>query len=283
MGGGSVIDSAKVVSVFSETKNFGFVESLVRNKTGKEKYSLAPIIAIPTTAGTGSEVTPWATIWDMDEKKKYSLHLPDLWCVTAIGDPTLTLSMPKDITIQTGLDALSHSLEAIWNKNANSTSTNYAIKAAKEIIEVLPLLVDDLNNIELRSRMLKASLEAGLAFSNTQTAIAHAISYYLTAQRGTPHGVACSFSLPAIIKQVMGFNSQIDQSLVQIFGDLSSEPIRKMYQNINYNYKNYYSKIDFECLYSSVVDSARSKNFIFDNSITEAILNEMKIEGNNDK
>jgi len=197
VGGGSVIDSAKVLSVFSPGKGFELISSML--KAGDNpSYQKKQLIAVPTTAGTGSEVTPWATVWDYNEKKKYSFQTEDLWPNQCICDPCLTLTMPREITVQTGLDALSHSLEAIWNKNANPISTDYAVSAAKDVIEVLPKVYDELDNMGYRTKMMYAALKAGLAFSNTQTAIAHAVSYHLTMHKGIPHGLACSFLLSEI-------------------------------------------------------------------------------------
>jgi len=198
LGGGSVLDTAKVLSVQPADGQFASLEGLI--KGAKADYTVNPLLAIPTTAGTGSEVTPWATVWDMGAGEKYSLHLPDLWPQACVCQPSLTKSMPWDLTLHTGLDALSHSLEAIWNKNANLISTGYVITAAKKIVRTLPRLREDLSNLELRTDMMYAALQAGLAFSNTKTALAHAISYYLTAHKGIPHGLAAGFPLPHIIK-----------------------------------------------------------------------------------
>lgn len=97
IGGGSVLDASKYFSVYNEKKESKFVTSLIKGNIEKKDYKTIPIISVPTTAGTGSEITPWATIWDMDEKKKYSLHLPELFSQIALYDPTVTLSVPKDI------------------------------------------------------------------------------------------------------------------------------------------------------------------------------------------
>lgn len=196
-------------------------------------YNLMPIISVSTTAGTGSEITPWATIWDMDEKKKYSLHLPDLFSEVALYDPTLTLSVPLDITIQTGLDTLSHALESIWNKNANPITINYAIKSAKLIVDNLVLLCNNLESIEYRDNIMKACMYAGLAFSNTQTAIAHAMSYYITAHKNIDHGIACSFTLPMLIDNIIGKYEFIDDAIVEIFGELSSDKLRDILKELN--------------------------------------------------
>lgn len=233
IGGGSVIDASKFFSVYNQKKEYQFVEDIIKGKLSKKDYKLTPIISVPTTAGTGSEITPWATIWDMSEKKKYSLHLTDLFSEIAIYDPILTLSVPKDITIQTGLDTLSHALESIWNKNANEITINYAIKSAKLIVENLVALSNNLENLKYRDKVLKASMYAGLAFSNTQTALAHAMSYYITAYKGVPHGIACSFTLPMLIDNIIGKYEFIDGAFLEIFGILSSKPLRELLKDLD--------------------------------------------------
>jgi len=233
IGGGSVMDVAKFISVHNTNKDYQFVEDLTKEKILKKDYKIIPIISIPTTAGTGSEVTPYSTIWNVQEKQKYSLNLPDLFSEVAIYDPVLTLTVPKDITIQTGLDALSHSLESIWNKNASPVTINYAVKSAKLIVNNLVNLTNDLDNLDLRDDMMMACMYAGLAFSNTQTAIAHAISYYVTAHKGIPHGLACSFTLPMLIDNIIGEYNFIDESLVEVFGELSSNRLRSLLKELN--------------------------------------------------
>ena len=232
IGGGSVIDSAKIFSVYNKKREFNFVNAMSRGEIKKKNYNLIPLIAIPTTAGTGSELTPWATIWDMEEKKKYSLHLDNLFPDVAIYDPMLTLSVPKEITIQTGLDTLSHALESIWNKNANPISTNHAINSAKLIMEYLPKLANELDNIEYRDKVMLACMFAGSSFSNTQTALAHAISYYITAEKGVPHGIACSFMLPTMIDSITGKYDLIDEALFKIFGENGSKKIRYLFDEL---------------------------------------------------
>jgi len=142
----------------------------------------------------------WATIWDMEEKKKYSLSHPRLYPEIALLDPELTLTLPEKETIYTGLDALSHAMEAIWNKNHNPVSDMFALKAIELIRKHLPELRHDPGNIDLRTSLLHASLFAGLAFSNTKTALAHSISYPLTTHFNIPHGLACALPLPHILR-----------------------------------------------------------------------------------
>ena len=247
IGGGSVIDSAKYFSVYNKNnKDRTFVTKLIKRQINEE-YFIKPFISVPTTAGTGSEITPWATIWDMDEKKKYSLHLPELFSKIAIYDPTLTLSVPKDITIQTALDTLSHALESIWNKNSNEITINYAIKSAKLIVENILPLVNNLQNLKYRDNIMKACMYAGLAFSNTQTAIAHAMSYYITVYKNISHGIACSFTLPLLIDNIIGKYNFVDKALIEIFGELNSLKLRNILKELNISTKfKYYGIKDKE-------------------------------------
>jgi len=225
LGGGSVIDSVKVFA--TADGDFGNVSRFLETGQGAEILSATPIIAVPTTAGTGSEVTCWATVWNEAEGKKYSLARPNLYPQLALVDPKLMCGKPLGLTVSTGLDALSHSLESLWNVNANPVSANHAVYASQEVLNVLPALAKDLGNLELRSRMARAAMFAGLAFSNTKTAIAHSLSYPITLKHNVPHGIACSFSLPIVIESVRGTGGLCEEALTRIFdGDLKGAVTR---------------------------------------------------------
>jgi phosphonate metabolism-associated iron-containing alcohol dehydrogenase len=184
------------------------------------------LIAVPTTAGTGSEVTPWATLWDRSSgtPRKHSLHVRETWPAAALVDPELTLSAPEAVTRNSALDALSHSLESIWNVNANPVSDTFAVEAARTIIATLPRLVSDPGDREARTRMSRAALFAGLAFSNTKTALAHSVSYEMTLRHGLPHGLACSFTLPLVWRSARGADPARDEVLSRIFGAEEADP-----------------------------------------------------------
>jgi phosphonate metabolism-associated iron-containing alcohol dehydrogenase len=216
LGGGSVIDAAKVLAA----GRWGFdpVRRYLETGSGEDDLSSFPIIAVPTTAGTGSEVTRWATVWDTKSRRKYSLARPELYPTHAVVDPELTVGMPRELTVSTGLDALSHALESLWNRNANPVSTNHAVFAATELIGTLPRLANDLANAGFRARVARAALCAGLAFSNTRTALAHSVSYPITLRYGIAHGIACSFSLAMVMASVIGADADCDESLRRIFG-----------------------------------------------------------------
>jgi len=262
IGGGSVMDTAKFVAVHNN-KGYQFVENLTKGKMESKDYKVIPIISIPTTAGTGSEVSPYSTIWDMQSKQKYSLNLPDLFCEVAIYDPVLTLSVPKQITIQTGLDTLSHALESIWNKNANHITVSYAVKSAKLVMGNLVELSNDLKNLEYRSNIMKACMYAGFAFSNTQTAIAHAMSYYITTHKNIDHGIACSFTLPMLIDNVIGQYDFIDIALKEIFGELSSNKLRRFLKELEVStvFQDYgIDNSEFKKILISLENSQRADN-----------------------
>lgn len=227
LGGGSVMDAAKTAMAALGTGINSIEELLEFSNSFRHRV---PAIFIPTTHGTGSEVTMWGSIWNMREKKKHSISHTDLYPNVAVLDGSLTLSLPLDISLTTLLDALSHSFEAIWSKNANPTSTDYAIQAICLILENVHELKKDLKNIQVRKSLIKAACIAGLAFSNTKTAAAHSISYPLTAHFGIPHGIACSLSLIPLLS----INAlRIEKPLASILKRLSMDDLEELRKIIN--------------------------------------------------
>ena len=220
VGGGSAIDTAKLLQVATARGDFEDAFAALSAGRQPEVARAFPLIAVPTTAGTGSEVTPWATLWDRSSKepKKYSLHVEQTWPEAALVDPELTLSAPPSVTRNSALDALSHSLESIWNVNANPVSDTLAVQAARGVVATLPALVERPADGALRTAMSRSSLMAGLAFSNTRTALAHSISYEMTLRHGLPHGLACSFTLPLVWRLAAGADPARDAVLAQVFG-----------------------------------------------------------------
>lgn len=213
IGGGSAMDLAKVVMAHLCLEKSDIYELL---EYDGEFSQTIPSVFLPTTHGTASEVTMWGTVWNLEEEKKYSISHPNLYPTVAILDGNLTLSLPMDISITTVMDALSHSFESIWNKNAHHISTDFAISAICSILENGKMLKENPTDLEIRNNLLKASSVAGLAFSNTTTAAAHSISYPLTIHYGIPHGVAASISL---------------LPLLEINGKLIKEPLDRICNN----------------------------------------------------
>ncbi|SFB38990.1 hypothetical protein SAMN04515620_16116 [Collimonas sp. OK607] len=268
LGGGSAIDTAKALIVGTEGGSFDELLALLADGKPFTPNKAKTLIAIPTTAGTGSEVTPWATIWDSAKQKKYSLHLDCTWPKAAIVDPELMLTLPKSITISTGLDALSHALESIWNVNANPVSDVFAIGAIHDIMTCLPLLARELDNKALRSSMALAAMKAGLAFSNTKTALAHSISYEMTLRYGLPHGIACSFTLPLVLGMAWGEHPERDIALQRAFNTDRKTAIDRLRAflhqlEVRTEFSDYgVSAPEAQEMVQHAMQGARGKNFI---------------------
>ncbi len=266
LGGGSIIDAAKVVA--AAQGDFARVMNALTGGAALDGSTFTPIIAVPSTAGTGSEVTSWATVWDQESGNKYSLAHGALYPEVAIVDPQLTLGAPQGLTLATGLDALSHALESIWNVSANPISSNHAVAAAREILDVLPKLMKDLGNAELRERQARAALMAGLAFSNTKTALAHNISYDITLHAGTVHGIACSFSLPTVMRWSLGRSAACDATLRRILGDdltVGAERLTAFLEGLGVSTRpsSYgLSPADWRALVTKASQGERGRNFI---------------------
>jgi len=268
VGGGSAIDTAKALMVGTPGGRFDELVSLLAKGGDFKPHRVKALIAVPTTAGTGSEVTPWATIWDKAGGKKHSLHLPETWPEAAIVDAELMLTLPASVTVQSGLDALSHALESIWNVNANPISDTYAVAAARDVMATLPALLADLGNRDLRARMAVAALKAGLAFSNTKTALAHSISYEMTLRFGLPHGIACSFTLPMVLERARGRDPGRDAVLASLFeGDLAGAPdrLRKFLRSVGVatEFSDYgVTEQDSLRMVAQALEGVRGRNFI---------------------
>jgi alcohol dehydrogenase len=219
LGGGSTLDLAKVVRCRPLKGGFPALAAALRGSAPWPALQPMPLWLAPTTAGTGSEVTRWATVWDTDGEVavKRSLDEPFGYAQRAFVDPTLTFSCPPALTRDCALDAFAHALEAIWNRHANPLSDRLALSAARRIVAALPLALDEPNRASARHELSLAALEAGLAFSQTRTALAHALSYALTLEQGLPHGLACAVWLPTAWRLAVGRDARIDALLSQVF------------------------------------------------------------------
>lgn len=217
LGGGSAIDSAKILAVTLSNHESPSLVDYFRAKNSFTWKSRLPLIVVPTTAGTGSEVTPFATVWDHQNYKKYSLSgdfvFPDL----ALLDESLTLTLNEEDTLYPALDTISHALESLWNKNITPISKIYSINSLQLSFRSLEAVFDSPKSLVFRKQLLMSSCFAGLAISQTRTAIAHAVSYPLTVCYGVPHGLACSFALSDILmcSQTLKYFSSDDCKLFE--------------------------------------------------------------------
>lgn len=192
VGGGSVIDCAKAASSICFTKDS------IRKYHGtgiNMPNEHLPLIAVPTTAGTGSEVTCVSVLTDHEYGKKSPIVSDGFYPTFAIIDPELTYSMPSHITAGTGIDVLSHAIEGYWSKGHQPICDSLAIHAADLVFKNLYKAYKNPNDKEAREKMAEASVIAGLAFTLPKTTASHACSFPLTNIYEIPHGEACGLTL----------------------------------------------------------------------------------------
>jgi acetaldehyde dehydrogenase / alcohol dehydrogenase len=205
VGGGSVMDAAKAMRLFHESPHLSVRELSLPFLDARKRIASFPqvahamrLVAIPTTSGTGSEVSPAAVISVGDRKVTlvdYSL-VPDM----AIVDPLLTLSMPPEITADTGIDALTHALEAAVSIFASPFTDAFCMQAVRLILEALPRAYNDGSNLVARTEMANAATIAGLAFSNAFVGLNHALAHAVGARFGIAHGRANAIFLPHVLR-----------------------------------------------------------------------------------
>jgi len=214
LGGGSALDIAKVAAI------------LVTNDGPLDPYfgiGLVPkpglqTILIPTTAGTGSEVTPIAILSDEKEKLKKGIVSPYLFPSVAICDPELTLGLPPQVTAATGMDALIHSVEAFTSKNATGLTDMFARRAMALVFANLRTAFANGQNLSARTAMMEGSLLAGMAFANAGVTAVHAFAYPIGAEFHIPHGIANSIMLPPVMAFNMLGNLEKFAQMAAIFG-----------------------------------------------------------------
>ncbi|MFW6129353.1 MAG: iron-containing alcohol dehydrogenase [Candidatus Aminicenantaceae bacterium] len=232
VGGGSSLDAAKAIALLA--KNKGKIE----NYEGKEKYDSPPLpfVAVPTTCGTGSEVTWVSVITHTERRFKMSIKGPDMFPELAVIDPDLLVSLPKNLIASTGLDALTHAVEAYTVKPATIFTDIFALKAISLIFDSLEKAYNDIKeNKEARENLMLGSTLAGIAFGNSDVGSVHCIAESIGSLYDIPHGIANSVFLPLVMEfnledckkkyahigKIAGFERRSDE-------DTSRELIRKI-------------------------------------------------------
>jgi len=196
IGGGSAMDTGKTIALCGP--NGGTPADYA---DGRLPYAnIAPIICVPTTAGTGSEVTRSAVITESATHRKMTLKHAALRPTLAVLDPSLTLSVPPAVTAATGVDALVHAIEGYTCKVTNPISQALGARAMQTIVSALPAAYADGRNVEARSAMLEGSLLAGLCFGSADVAAVHCLAEALGGLYDTPHGVANAVFLPHVLR-----------------------------------------------------------------------------------
>lgn len=206
-GGGSSMDCAKAVGACAVKPN----QSLAQMKGILKVHKKLPLLmAVPTTAGTGSETTLAAVITDADTRYKYAINDFPLIPRYAVLDPKVTLSLPPFITATTGMDALTHSVEAYIGNSTTIDTRRDALKAVKLIFENIDIAYEHGDNIQARRNMLHASFYAGCAFTKSYVGYVHAVAHSLGGQYNVPHGLANAILLPLVLRE---YGSCIDKKL----------------------------------------------------------------------
>ncbi len=197
VGGGSVLDTAKAVAFYYSNPDL----KLLRKKGElKNDYNKFPVITIPTTAGTGSEITSWAVITDPDIPEKVSIGGACIAPELAIFDPEMTLSLPRKLTLWTGMDAFIHALEAYLSTDSNNYVDRIAYLAMEYIVDNLEIVVKDGSNLPAREMMLLASYLAGWAMENVGLGLIHGISHQVGAFYHYQHGLLNAVLLPHVVE-----------------------------------------------------------------------------------
>ncbi len=196
-GGGSPMDCAKAAGARITNPNQQVVD--MRGQL-KIRHALPPFFAVPTTAGTGSETTLAAVVSNPKTHEKNAINDPKLRPKYAVLDPELTLGLPPHITSTTGMDALTHAVEAYIGRSNTKTTEKYAEDATKLIFENLETAYKDGKNVAARENMLIASFYAGMAFTRAYVGYVHAIAHNLGGIYGTPHGLANAVILPYVLE-----------------------------------------------------------------------------------
>lgn len=202
LGGGSPLDCAKAAC------SLACQEGRARDyHSGRRVFDSRhlPLIAIPTTAGTGSEVTPISVLDDPDKGIKAPLVHDNLYPNVALVDPELTLTQPPSVTAASGFDALCHAIEGYWSRNHQPMCDLMALEAVRRFFRHFPAVLDDGNDIEAREGMSLVALLGGLAFQLPKNAAVHACSYPLSTIYHLPHGIACAMTLDHFVR----FNAQV--------------------------------------------------------------------------
>ncbi|MFE8702782.1 iron-containing alcohol dehydrogenase [Cytobacillus sp. FJAT-54145] len=197
LGGGSCIDTAKAVAVLA--KNGGYIGDYIGAKKVANQ-GVIPHIAVPTTAGTGSEATDVTIITNTMTEVKMMVKQPSFMPTVAIVDPILTVSSPQHVTSATGIDALSHAIEAYLSKRAHPMTDTMALSAMNLIVNNILPAYEDGANIDAREAMALGALQAGLAFSNASVCLVHGMSRPIGALFHVPHGYSNAMLLPAVLE-----------------------------------------------------------------------------------
>ncbi len=197
VGGGSPLDVAKAVSVM--VTNEGKLEDYIGVPEGFREPGV-PLVAVPTTAGSGSEVTPYAVLTDRERMRKAPLISHHLFPKLAIDDPTLTLSMPRSVTVNSGVDAFTHAVESLLSKRAKTISKLYSLESSNLVFNYLPKSAGNPADLKAREEVMRGSLLGGMAITLAGAGLVHTLAHILGVLKRVPHGLANGVFLVPVLK-----------------------------------------------------------------------------------
>jgi alcohol dehydrogenase class IV len=208
IGGGSVLELAKSVAALiwmnDQDLDEAKVLKAIQHHTYQKHTSRPELIAVPTTFGSGSELSSWATVWDIENSATYTLETPSLIFDRAYISVEASLSMPLRLTLSTGLDALTQATEAYWAISSSPAIQTLALKAIRLIVRNLPQVLRNLDSVDLRKQMMHGSILASMAYSNTLPNACHSIAVPLALKFELDLGLACAMSLPDLLRHNLG-------------------------------------------------------------------------------
>ena len=279
-GGGSVLDTTKIIkSYLAIEKKINLRDLIIGIKNLKERHKIK-LLLIPTTSGTGSEVTSFATVWDLKNKKKLSISSDKLYPNFSIVDPSTTADIDYKNRLFTGLDAINQLFDSYWSKSCNYESKILASKGIQIGMRSIIKLKENKFNFRSRLDIAKASLLSGFCISKTKTSVCHSISYPLTLFYSVPHGLACFFTTLAVFDYI---NSKKNNFFDPIFKNTKYKNINDLRSDLIKIYKkhNLISKMqsyvgnlkNLKNLTKFMLTNERSENFCL--PITELTIKEI--------
>lgn len=247
IGGGSPIDAAKAIAVcaansFSEDE---FYQADLIKK-------IIPVVAIPTTSGTGTEVTPYSVVTNSQTRKKAGFGHPLMFPRISFLDPKYTISLPEKVTRDTSIDALSHLLEGIYSNKRNFINFPIIFEGIKLIIENLPIVLQNPENFESREKLMLASTYGGIVIAQTSTTLQHSIGYPLTTEYGISHGHA---------------NGMVMQQMMELFYDNVAEIIDEMFRYVGIGKEDFYNWLKKTGIQSKI----KIENDFIENNVSQVM------------
>lgn len=249
LGGGSCLDTAKAVAVM--VNNEGYIGDYVGGKKEIVNAPL-PLICLPTTAGTGSEVTDVTVVTNTSENIKMMIKNSAFLPKVAIVDPYLSKTVPPKVTAATGIDALCHAIEAYISRSSQPMTDTLALSAIEKIINNIETAYNNSSDIHARDQLALAAMEAGVAFSNASVCLVHGMSRPIGAIFHVPHGISNAMLLPAVlefskdhcVERLAAIGRLIDKKLEQVNNDIAAnetiEQVKQLCRNLNIpNLKRY--------------------------------------------